>query len=43
MAAEDNGLSSPFAKVVFSTQCLVTRVGKPVHLDEKVIVFHESI
>lgn len=27
MAAEDNGLSSPFAKVVFSTQCLVTRVG----------------
>ncbi|CAF91570.1 unnamed protein product, partial [Tetraodon nigroviridis] len=26
MAAEDNGLSSPFAKVVFSTQCLVTRV-----------------
>ncbi|XP_034725482.1 fer-1-like protein 4 [Etheostoma cragini] len=26
MAADDNGLSDPFAKVVFSTQCQVTRV-----------------
>uniref|UniRef100_UPI0037E7A12B fer-1-like protein 4 n=1 Tax=Semicossyphus pulcher TaxID=241346 RepID=UPI0037E7A12B len=26
MAADDNGLSDPFAKVVFSTQCHVTRV-----------------
>ncbi|XP_029287824.1 LOW QUALITY PROTEIN: fer-1-like protein 4 [Cottoperca gobio] len=27
IAADDNGLSDPFAKVVFSTQCQVTRVG----------------
>uniref|UniRef100_A0A8C5CLV0 C2 domain-containing protein n=1 Tax=Gadus morhua TaxID=8049 RepID=A0A8C5CLV0_GADMO len=27
MAADDNGLSDPFARVVFSTQCQVTRVG----------------
>ncbi|XP_023271889.1 fer-1-like protein 4 [Seriola lalandi dorsalis] len=26
MAADDNGLSDPFAKVLFSTQCQVTRV-----------------
>uniref|UniRef100_A0A3B5ASK2 Fer-1-like protein 4 n=1 Tax=Stegastes partitus TaxID=144197 RepID=A0A3B5ASK2_9TELE len=26
LAADDNGLSDPFAKVVFSTQCQVTRV-----------------
>ncbi|XP_070695599.1 fer-1-like protein 4 [Pempheris klunzingeri] len=26
MAADDNGLSNPFAKVLFSTQCQVTRV-----------------
>uniref|UniRef100_A0A8C4Z2Y8 C2 domain-containing protein n=1 Tax=Gadus morhua TaxID=8049 RepID=A0A8C4Z2Y8_GADMO len=26
MAADDNGLSDPFARVVFSTQCQVTRV-----------------
>uniref|UniRef100_A0A3P8W1F5 Fer-1-like protein 4 n=1 Tax=Cynoglossus semilaevis TaxID=244447 RepID=A0A3P8W1F5_CYNSE len=27
IAADDNGLSDPFAKVIFSTQCQVTRVG----------------
>lgn len=27
IAADDNGLSDPFTKVVFSTQCQVTRVG----------------
>lgn len=30
MAAEDNGLSAPFAKVLFSTQCQVTKVGTSV-------------
>lgn len=28
LAADDNGLSDPFAKVVFSTQCQVTRVSR---------------
>lgn len=32
MAADDNGLSDPFAKVLFSTQCQVTRVGTVVPL-----------
>lgn len=27
IAANDNGLSDPFAKVVFSTQCQVTQVS----------------
>lgn len=27
MAADDDGLSDPFAKVLFSTHCQVTRVG----------------
>lgn len=27
IAADDNGLSDPFTKVVFNTQCQVTRVG----------------
>lgn len=34
MAAEDNGLSTPFAKVLFSTQCQVTRVGGAVPSDQ---------
>lgn len=32
MAAENNGLSNPFAKVLFSTQCQVTKVDTTVQL-----------
>ena len=32
LAADDDGLSDPFAKVLFSTQCQVTRVGTIVPL-----------
>lgn len=28
VAADDNGLSDPFTKVVFSTQCQVSRVSE---------------
>lgn len=32
MAADDDGLSDPFAKVIFSTQCQVTKVGSATKL-----------
>ncbi|XP_031705495.1 fer-1-like protein 4 [Anarrhichthys ocellatus] len=42
IAADDNGLSDPFAKVLFSTQCQTTRVGTTVPLVKRSYWFKHS-
>lgn len=48
MAAEDNGLSSPFVKVIFATQCQASKVGsnrfgKVLKLQAFKLSFYNSI